>query len=394
MDAIRQARTLSDFKTLLEMLRGEQGQALAPAAFNAKHCDGTTYQLSKDRYIDNAVFERERERLFHRYPVVIGHASELQDGQVMTHDALGVPLIITRHGDQLSVFLNQCRHRGTRLLDQAEACKRSSIVCPYHHWVYGLNGDLRSYPQPEGFPDLIESDRGLIPFPSAIRNGLMWVQLDRSRPMDLDEFLDDMPAYLDELNTKDYVLFRRSSKTWNCNWKLPIDAFLEAYHLHRLHRHTLAPLFQDNIANIQAVGMHRSAAVARAGVEQAFDQAEDEWDLRNLVTFTHYLLPNTVIIYHPDYTSVVSFYPQSANRTIIDHSMLIPSEPKNDKERGHWERAFEMTDKVSFGDEDFTIAVQMQSGLEAGGQDHILLGNYEMYIRDFHEQVEAMMDAP
>ena len=36
-------------------------------------------------------------------------------------------------------FLNTCRHRGARLLEQPEGSVRR-IQCPYHAWTYGLDG--------------------------------------------------------------------------------------------------------------------------------------------------------------------------------------------------------------------------------------------------------------
>ena len=53
---------------------------------------------------------------------------------------------------QPHAFLNTCRHRGARLVQQPEGrCRR--IQCPYHAWTYGFDGALRNAPFTEGLED-------------------------------------------------------------------------------------------------------------------------------------------------------------------------------------------------------------------------------------------------
>ncbi len=352
--------------------------------------DSGVQHIAVSRYTDEARCEQEKTHIFRRYPQVLGHASEIPSGHCRSHDATGVPLIIANDDGNIRVFLNQCRHRSTRLLNSPQVCEKKSIICPYHRWVYGLNGDLRSVPHSEIFPGLETADHGLIELPSAVRSGLIFAMLTPQADMDIDRDLDGITPYLDGLGTGEFMFFKQSDRSWNCNWKLPIDAFLEAYHLYQLHVDTLAPLFMDNMALARRHGLHLSAAVARKDMARAREQAMGDWDLRNLVTFTLYLMPNTVIIYHPDYTSIVSFYPETATRCRIVHSMLIPEEPANDAARGHWQRAFELTDGMSFGDEDFMVCEQMQAGMAAGGMSELTLGTSESGIYQFHHILDEM----
>lgn len=351
-------------------------------------------RIAVERYTSEARCADEKQQLFGRYPLVLGHASEIAAGHARNHDAAGTPLLISNDGERIRVFLNQCRHRSTQLLTDNTPCAQKSIICPYHRWVYGLDGELRNVPRTELFDGLDKTAHGLIEVPSEVRHGLIFAHTDPNANLQLDRELDGIGPYLDALHTEDFVFFRQSDRIWKCNWKLPIDAFLEAYHIHQLHVETLAPLFEDDIAIARSHGFHLSAAVARKDILQARETPRDQRDLRNLVTFTLYLLPNTVIIYHPDYTSIVSFYPVAAGSCRIVHSMLIPEAPASEGARGHWDRAFELTDGMSFGDEDFAISERMQKGMSAGGMSELLLGSSESGIRRFHEILDAMAADP
>lgn len=50
-------------------------------------------------------------------------------------------------------FVNQCRHRGARLVTEPSGCRRF-FTCPYHAWSYDSRGRLRSLPRAECFPGL------------------------------------------------------------------------------------------------------------------------------------------------------------------------------------------------------------------------------------------------
>lgn len=49
------------------------------------------------RYIDPARLAREQELLFRRHPIAISFSSKLaRPGDVVTHDLLGIPILLTR----------------------------------------------------------------------------------------------------------------------------------------------------------------------------------------------------------------------------------------------------------------------------------------------------------
>jgi hypothetical protein len=123
---------------------------------------------------------------------------------------------------------------------------------------------------------------------------------------------------------------------------------------------------------------------APAYVEQPSPQA---WDLRR-----HAIFLNSLIVYHPDSTSHLGMYPIAPGEIRFAHTMFIPHEPRNDKERVHWARNFAMIDEGVFGAEDLFISEQIQLGVQSGANDTLVLGRFEHHLRRFHGHVRAMLN--
>src|SRR3546814_17083698 len=75
-------------------------------------------RIDTARYVDPARLAAEESILFRRYPVAVSFAAKLaKPGDYVTHDLLGLPLLLTRDaGGRLHAFLHVCRHRGAKLV--------------------------------------------------------------------------------------------------------------------------------------------------------------------------------------------------------------------------------------------------------------------------------------
>ena len=341
-------------------------------------------------YTDPERFARERERLFLSRPLVIGHASQLPEpGDAIVYDWLDLPLITMRDKDgQIGTFLNVCRHRGMRLVqDEGQTCLRS-LVCPYHQWTYGLDGKLRHIPRSESFADLDPAELGLVALPTEVRHGLIWLQVDRERPMDLDTHLAGLGRDMDTFGMGDYTFFRQHARIIDCNWKLIQDAFLDGYHVTRLHRNSVGPFFPDALAESDIVGSHMRSAVARKEIDEAVDLPPEQLDLRYHATFAFTTFPNAVLIFHPDYTSIIALFPRSADSTVFAHTMLTPAPPASDREREHFQRSFELIDQGVFQAEDIFVSEGAQRGMRSGANSALLFGGLEESAAQFHDIIE------
>ena len=338
-------------------------------------------------YTDQAQFEQERQKLFLARPLIIGHETQIPAaGDAIVHDWLGLPLITVRDkSGQIGTFMNVCRHRGMRLVqDQGQASLRS-LVCPYHQWTYGLDGALRNIPRSESFTDIDMAELGLVALPTQVRNGLIWLQAEGGTGMDLEQHLAGLDQDLDIFQVADYSFCQQNVRTINCNWKLVQDAFLDGYHVTRLHKNTVGPFFPDAVAESDLLGDHVRSAVARNEIEEAVGLPPEKLDLRQHVTFSYTVFPNAVLIFHPEYTSIISLFPQSPDQTVFAHTMLTPNPPVSAQQRDHFHRSFELIDQGVFQAEDIFVSEGAQRGMRSGANSALLFGGLEEAASVFHE---------
>ncbi|QDP20040.1 aromatic ring-hydroxylating oxygenase subunit alpha [Sphingomonas xanthus] len=363
-------------------------RALAEALARGEAALGSAVEaLPASVYTDPDRFGAEQRALFDKVPHLLAPSALLPaPRQAVTHDGYGTPLILTRDDNgRAHVFANVCRHRGTRLIDTHEVVPAKRIVCPYHAWAYKPDGELTGIPRADCFPDFDKASHGLREFPCVEEGGLIWWAKDEGA-----DFSDArlLTPDLDAFGLGELYLYRRRTHEVAANWKLIIDAFLESYHVQRLHAATIASFFADGITTADTIGCHQRAAVGRSAYLTEIDR--DDWgELRKAVTYTYQLFPSSVIIVSPDYINLLIAMPQTVGTTLVEDLMLIPEPPATNEAEAHWQRSWELLDGGTFGAEDFHAAALCHRGLKSGEIQDVVIGTLENGIADFHRKIET-----
>lgn len=377
-----------DMPTRQRPTDGQLALARAVAAGHAAQGEAIT-TVPAAAYTDPARFAAEQARLFARLPQVIAPSALLErPNTAIPHDATGTPLLLTRDkAGRAHVFLNVCRHRGTRLLEGTDPQSAPRLVCPYHAWTYTLDGALAALPRADAFPGLCKADYGLVELPSLEAGGLLWFARDPAADFTGAAAL---AAEFDAFGLAGHHLYRRRTHDVAANWKLIMDAFLEGYHVQRLHAATIGKFFADGVTAADWIGPHGRSAVGRANYLDRIDP--HDWPaLRGAITFAYQLFPATILIMSPDSVSLMTLMPRAADRTLVEHVMLIPEPARTPEEELHWQKNWALLDEGTFGAEDFRAAALGQQGLATGAVPHLTLGTLESGIRRFHDQVDAAL---
>ena len=181
-------------------------------------------------------FELEREAVFRRSWMQIGHVCELpSSGSFIRREleVLNASLLIVRGKDgQVRAFHNVCTHRGTQLVEEARG-KRSAFSCPYHMWTFGGDGALISAPDFDSF-GLDKKDCALKQVAVDICAGMIFVNLGKD-PTPLHEWLGDLAEQMETLPVARATTFSEYSYDIAANWKMTYDNFQENYHLRFIH---------------------------------------------------------------------------------------------------------------------------------------------------------------
>jgi len=138
---------------------------------------------------------------------------------------------------QVRAFHNLCRHRGARVVDGIQGHCRNAMVCPFHGWVYNLDGTLRGAAVPTSFGDLDRSKFGLKPIELQVFHGFLFIRFHPGPQPDVAALLAPFSADFADYRGADVV--PTGTPSWGTdlavNWKSVRDVDNEGYHVAMAH---------------------------------------------------------------------------------------------------------------------------------------------------------------
>src|SRR5919106_259571 len=189
-------------------------------------------------YVNKDLYDLELKSVFsHTWQLAarldqVGHA-----GQYVTTDIAGEPIVIVRGNDgTLRGFFNVCRHHAAAVMTEPEG-KAAQLRCPYHGWTYSLEGELKGTPDFSGVCNFDRATNGLVPLDMTEWENWIFVKLDQgNRPL-IDFLSEDLVQQIKPLQLRDLHWFERRHYSFDCNWKVFVDNYLDGgYHVPYLHK--------------------------------------------------------------------------------------------------------------------------------------------------------------
>lgn len=362
-------------------------EILGLKATNSAFLDAAPAQHSIDRYICQKQFQRERRSIFLNLPRSVAHINELpSSGDFLVRDVAGRSVLITRDkSNKVNAFLNVCRHRGTRLVDDTNGCKRR-FSCPYHAWTYANTGELIAAPHFEqGFPNHRKSDLGLTRLNCAEKYGFIWVIADPEATLNFDEYFGELSEEFEELAISEMKVAAQDMQLRPINWKTIIEGGIESYHFKVAHKKTIGPYFEDNLSTYKAYGPHMRSVLPRSTIGQLAQKSEDTWRLRDHANILYTLFPTCQLLLQQDHVIWISIDPLSEGQTRLRLITLVPND--TNKTDDYWQKNHAIT--ITTLNEDFDIGESIQANAENGTIETLLFGRFEGALQTFNQSVDS-----
>jgi phenylpropionate dioxygenase-like ring-hydroxylating dioxygenase large terminal subunit len=215
-------------------------------------------------YASDRYASAEQSDIFAKGWVPIGRADRVKGpGDYETLEIAGRSLILLRDADNLlHCHANTCRHRSARLLDGTGNTR--GIRCPFHAWLYRLDGTLAAAPRIDEVDGFQKCDHGLISYRLEVRAGFLFTTFDENAP-DIDPWLGNFEALHSDWPLAELVQTRSWTRTFNFNWKAFLDVFNEYYHLPYVHRDSIDAVYDDPAAGNVTTGAFASQFGATQG---------------------------------------------------------------------------------------------------------------------------------
>jgi phenylpropionate dioxygenase-like ring-hydroxylating dioxygenase large terminal subunit len=356
-------------------------------------------------------FELEREAIFRRTWLQIGHVSELPEPGsfiVRQADFANASILITRGSDGvIRAFHNVCTHRGTQLVSE-QGGVRSTFSCPYHAWTFTNEGALRAAPDFDRF--YVDKSQCNLPAVAVdVCAGLIFINLARSPRQSLREYLGPLAGQLEALPVAKATTFSEYVYEIDANWKLTYDNFQENYHLRFIHPRSGGggAVGPDNPFGYPArygfCGEHRTQTIwtnpaPRMSATQmlAFGRLVNALMQRELLGGAHMrdyyaLFPNFFLLGTPTQHFSHTVMPVSARKSRGVIRLYWVGDDMNASER--FGREFSMAMARDVHSEDRAVIEAGQRGLNSGALEYIHFQEQEVLLRHLMYHVDAKVQA-
>jgi len=304
--------------------------------------------LDAHYYCQDETFDLERQRLFAKTWQYLGPASQVEkSGQYVCHSIAGISVIVLRGMDGiLRGFLNQCRHRGSPLLEQGHGRCARRLRCPYHLWTYELSGELVDTPWYGNTAGFDPKDWSLKSIQVDEWRGLLFAAIESEKT--LIQQLGAAVEELEDVPMQDFYFGGDASLEFSANWKIYTDNFVEGYHIPGIHPEFYAQIDFDQFTTQALDGVVSMRAPTG---KDLFYQGRWYW-----------LWPNWTLSLYPNGMSTSRISPTAAGHTVL-HYYFFFSDCSSETED---ERQQVIDRNLAVIREDFEICIGVHKNYRSG----------------------------
>ncbi|MGB7263818.1 MAG: SRPBCC family protein [Albidovulum sp.] len=351
-------------------------------------------------YWNDDIAALEQDTIFRRDWMCPGLAAEIPNvGDYMTFTIAGDPVFCVRDkSGSVRTFSNVCRHRMMQLLEGSGSTSR--VVCPYHAWMYDLNGQLVGAGHMERTEGFTKKDICLPEIRTEIWHGWIYITLNPNATP-LAETLAPLHDVVDRYGMEHYVPVVKEDHVWNTNWKLLTENFMEGYHLPVAHKATVGAwfpvektVFADDVFDAFTYQTFMKTGNATYGQAHS-DNTRLEGDWRN-TSILPTVFPCHMYVLAPDHLWYLSLRPKGVGQ--VDVRFGVALAPEVDQMLSHAdERTAWLNELTAFFEHVNTEDRQVVEGIYAGSHSSQAspgpLSWLEREIHDFQKYLSKRLGA-
>jgi phenylpropionate dioxygenase-like ring-hydroxylating dioxygenase large terminal subunit len=351
-------------------------------------------------YHSPALLDLEKEHVFRNHWQIVGHVSDVPNaGDYLAMDVVGERALVVRGKDGVvRAFHNMCRHRGSRVVAEDKGTCRNALVCPFHGWVYNLDGTLRGAARPGSFPDLDKAEFGLSPLELDIWMGFIFVRFRQGPQPSVAELLSPVEAEIAPYGIAGMVpAYGVWTQKTPVNWKSVRDVDNEGYHVAMAHPALQdlygATYFDEPFAN----GVSRSFATYNP-------HAGRRWSVRNYVriapqperlpetlrkAWIYYgLFPNAVIAVTPETAQFYQEFPLSTGQTLLRGAIYRYADETRQQAAARY-LAWRIDRETTA--EDIQLTVWSNESMLSDAFSGFYLSDLEYGVRSHHDHLRGLL---
>ena len=317
--------------------------------------------IHKVCYTDPAFLAVEQQAIFCRSWQFVCHEEKLREpGSYVALDVGGQSIVAVRTKEkegngELKAFYNVCKHRAHELL-QGEGTTQT-ITCPYHAWVYRLDGSLISARRSEHIENFDKSKHCLTEVKLEVFCHFVFVNLDPdAAPLSEQsgDLAKEITAFAPDIANLTFA--KRLTYRIQANWKAVVDNFLECYHCPTAHK-DFCSLVDMNTYQVKTHGIYSSH------MAKAKTSANNAYSIEGASVTDHavwFLWPNMTLMRYPGRGNFMAwrFYPISETETYEVFDFFLETAEPTESER----EAIEFIDHV-LQPEDIGLVESVQRGM-------------------------------
>ena len=349
--------------------------------------------IPKSAYTSEAFLNRELETLFKAEWVCVGRADQLANpGDYLTYELAGQPVLVVRDSDgTLRAMSNVCLHRMSTLMEGSG--NTTTLKCPYHGWVYSLDGSLRGAP---GMSLNTEFDRKDYCLPHIrCENWLGWIMISLNPDApDPHQHFAEVETMIGDFDMGAYTNLFHETHVWNTNWKILAENFMESYHLPVCHAATVGGVSKleemDCPPGLPTFNYHyilKDASFKLAVAHPNNTRLKGDW---RRTTILLAIYPSLLITLTPGYFWYLSLHPKGVDHVHITYGGGLSPDFMNDPEaEGLFQQAKTLLDNVQVEDKGCTEKVYRGLCSDFATPGH--LSHLERPIYDFATYLAGRM---